>query len=136
MSGLTKLTELSLDSTNRNGAIPDLSALVNLQILDLSSNALTGSLSNLRTLTNLRALYLHHNPALSGSLPSGLRTVRGVHLHGTGVTGGPPGPSPSPPWPTPWTPPLPPMIRAPTRVGRLWTVTKTNSLPRPPCAKP
>ena len=111
---LTNLTELRLNSTNRNGAFPTLSNLTNLEILDLSNNAFDpagaippwvntltsltelrlgntnrdGSIQNLSNLRNLKILDLSSN-ALTGHIPAYLSgfPLEELYLNDNRLTG-------------------------------------------------
>ena len=115
ITNMTELHTLRLRSTNRNGAIPDLSALTKLRVLDLSDNDFTqGPIPSWLTKTNfpgLEFLYLSKtkrdktipsalgnlplvhlfldNNLLTGSLPSNLSNKTGLVLRvgGNDITG-------------------------------------------------
>ena len=111
---LTNLTELRLNSTNRNGPFPDLSNLTDLTILDLSNNDFdpagpippwvntltsltelrlantnrTGVFPNLRALTLLKILDLSSNQ-LTGPIPAYLSNfpLEELYLNDNRLTG-------------------------------------------------
>ncbi|CAM6092671.1 unnamed protein product [Calypogeia fissa] len=70
---LTALTDLTLDSNNFSGSIPDFSSLVHLQVINLQNNNLSGEIPSFlgSVFPNLTQLNLNNN-SLSGNIPSNL----------------------------------------------------------------
>ncbi len=92
IGGLTKLEELSLKATQRNGTIPkSLSNLTSLVLLDLDRNNLEGTLpASLVNITSLTFLLVNRNPKLTGTLPqvyAKMSNLQMIVLDQTNLTG-------------------------------------------------
>ena len=75
---MTKLKDLSLQGTNRNGELPgSMVELKQILMLDLGNNSLKGPLDLLGDLTSLRFLFLNNNQ-FDGLLPQSFANL--VHL--------------------------------------------------------
>ena len=89
LGNLANLRALNLGDNKLSGALPpELGNLANLGALNLGENDLSGPVPpEFANLSGLRELGLSHNPALTGSLPTDLTTLRQLYLLAAGGTG-------------------------------------------------
>ena len=85
---LSSLQLLDLNTNKLSGGIPSLSTLTVLQYLYLGDNQLSGNIPSLSNLTNLQHLYLSNNQ-LSGNIPdlNELTALKELFLIGNQLTG-------------------------------------------------
>ncbi|PRP87384.1 putative LRR receptor-like serine/threonine-protein kinase [Planoprotostelium fungivorum] len=87
ISSMYSLNVLRLGGNNFQGALPDMSSLINLQDLSINNNRLVSNLAQLTSLTQLTSLDLSNNP-LNSSIPSSivnLLNLKYLNLSGCGL---------------------------------------------------